>query len=105
MAQVKEAIFNRKESKKFDWKNAKYIVKKVINSYLIKLDISRGINNSFHIDKLRLVNNNLFFSQLVDDSQSSLIQKNNMKEFIIKDIMAKTITKMERKRRKKYKIK
>ena len=71
----------------------------------MKLDISRDINNLFHVDKLYLTNNNSLFSQPVNDLQFSPIQKNSMEEFVIKNIMTKIIIKIKKKQRKKYKIK
>ena len=71
----------------------------------MKLDISRDINNLFHVDKLYLINNNSLFSQPVNDLQFSPIQKNSMEEFVIKNIMTKIIIKIKKKQRKKYKIK
>ena len=65
----------------------------------------RDINDLFYIDKLCLINNDLFFNQLVNDLQSPSIQKNSMKGFIIKNIMTKTIIKIKRKQKKKYKMK
>ena len=59
---LKKQFLTKKDNKKLDWKNTKYTIKKIINLYLIKLDISKGFNNTFHIDKLYLININSFLS-------------------------------------------
>ena len=51
-----------RDSKKLDWKNAKYTVKKIINLYSVKLDMSKGLNNVFYVDKLCLANADLLLS-------------------------------------------
>ena len=59
---LKKQFSIRRDSKKLNWKNAKYIVKKIINSHLIKFDILSGLNNAFHVNKLRLVNDDLLLN-------------------------------------------
>ena len=66
-----------RESKKFNWKNIKYTIKKILNLYLIKLDILKDINDAFYINKLYVLIIDFFSSQLVDNTQSFLIQDNN----------------------------
>ena len=90
----------RKESKKLNWKNAKYIIKKILNSYSVKLDIPKNINDIFHIDKLYAINIDPFFSQLIDNTQPSSIQDNS------KDVdYKKNHNKNKKKKRKKKKKK
>ena len=57
-----------RKSKKLNQKNAKYIVKKVLNLHSIKLDTPKDINNIFHINKLYTTSTDLLFSQSVDDT-------------------------------------
>ena len=43
-----------RQSRKLDWKNAKYTVIKVVNSYSVKLDTPPGHHPVFYINRLRL---------------------------------------------------
>ena len=95
----------KKDNKKFNQKNTKYIIKKVINSYLIKLDISKGFNDVFHVDKLYLANIDPLSSQSGDDVQSFSIQKDGEEGFVVENIMAEMKNKKERRWKKQYEIK
>ena len=85
-----------KDNKKFDWKNIKYIIKKIINSYSVKLDMFKGFNNVFYVDKLCLINIDFFLSQFVSNVQFFLIQKDEEEGFVIEDIMAEVKNKKGR---------
>ena len=95
----------RWDSKKLNWKNIKYIIKKVINLYLMKFNISLGLNNAFYINKLYLINNNPLLNQFINDTQPSPIQKNRIKEYIIKNIIAEKKRKIKKRLKKEYKMK
>ena len=94
-----------RKSKKLDWKNVKYIIKKILNSYLVKLDTPKGINDVFYVNKLCAASINLFFNQLIDDTQPPLIQNNGEDEWIVEEIMAEIKKKKGREWEKKYEIK
>ena len=72
----------------------------MINSYLIKFNISKDFNNTFHINKLYLININPLPNQFINDMQPSLIQKDRKKKFIIENIIIKLKNKKERKWKK-----
>ena len=55
-------FFTGRNNKKLDWKNAKYIVKKIINLYSVKFDIFKGVYDVFYVNKLYLTEIDLFFS-------------------------------------------
>ena len=51
--------------------------------------MSKGLNNVFYINKLHLINANLFSNQPMDDTQPPPIQKDKKEGFMIKDIIIK----------------
>jgi hypothetical protein len=55
--------------KKLDWKNAKYIVIKLVGSYAVRFNIFSGIHNMFHVMLLRRVADNFLLSQVVYEPQ------------------------------------
>ena len=59
---LEKQFLTRRDSKKLNWKNTKYIIKKIINLYSMKLDISKNFNNAFYVDKLHLTNINFFLN-------------------------------------------
>ena len=71
----------------------------------MKLDTPPDLNNTFYINKLHLINNNPFLNQSIDNIQSSPIQKDGMKGYVMKNIMIKKKKKIEKRLKKKYKIK
>ena len=56
-------------TKKFDWKNAKYTVTKVISPYAVRLNVPGSKFPTFHVDQLRLAATDPLPSQIVDNSQ------------------------------------
>ena len=70
----------KKKSKKLDQKNAKYIVKKVLNSHSMKLNTLKDINDVFYVNKLYMANTDPLFSQPVDNTQPPSIQDDNEDE-------------------------
>ena len=57
----------KKKNKKLNWKNIKYTIKKILNLYLIKLNISKNINDIFYVNKLYITNTDPLFNQLIDN--------------------------------------
>lgn len=58
-----------RQSKKLDWKNAKYTITQIIGSHNVRLDTPAGPHNVFHVDHIRLAGNNPFPTQQNDDTQ------------------------------------
>jgi len=56
-------------TKKFDWKNAKYTVTKVVSPYAVRLNVPGSKFPTFHVDQLRPAASDPLPSQNVDDSQ------------------------------------
>ena len=50
---LKNHICLGRVTKKFDWKNTKYTVTKVLGSHAVRLDIPDGAYLSFHVNLLR----------------------------------------------------
>ena len=102
---LKKYFLTRRKSKKLDWKNIKYIIKKVLNLYSVKLDILKSINNAFYVNILYIISTDFFFSQLINNIQFLPIQDDGEDEWIIKKIITEIKKKREKKWKKKYKIK
>ena len=71
----------------------------------MKFDTSKDLNNTFYVNKLHLINVDLFLNQSVDNMQFLLIQKNKKERFIIENIMIKIKNKKRRKQKKQYEMK
>ena len=56
-------------SKKLSWLHAKYTVVKVIDPFVVELDVPRGIHPRFHVDLLQRVSSDPLPSQEQDDAQ------------------------------------
>ena len=94
-----------RDSKKLDWKNAKYIIKKIINLYLVKLNTSKNLNDAFHVDKLHLANTDPLLSQPRNNTQPPPIQEDEKEGFVVEDIMAEMKNKKGRGWKKQYEVK
>jgi len=81
-------LSNRRPSKKLDWKNAKYTVIEVIDSHSVRLNTPPGVNNVFHVDRLRLASSDPFPSQANDDTQPDPILVNGEAESEVERLMA-----------------
>ena len=84
----KKQLSNNRLSKKLDWKNAKYTVIEVVDSHSVKLNTLPGINNVFHVDRLRLALSDPFLSQPNNDTQPEPILVNSEPESEVKYIIA-----------------
>jgi hypothetical protein len=80
-----------RESRKLDWKNAKYTVLEVIDSHLVKLNTLLGPHPVFYVDRLRLASTDLLLSQTQDDAQLLPLQVEGEEEYVIKDIVAEQL--------------
>ena len=65
----------------------------------MKLDIPKNLNNTFHVNKLRLTNTDPLLNQPGNNVQPPPIQKDKKKGFMIKDI----ITEVKNKKEKRWK--
>ena len=72
---------------------------------MVKLNTPKDLNDTFHIDKLRLANADLLLSQPGDDVQSLPIQKDRKEGFVVEDIMAEVKNKKGRGWKKQYEVK
>jgi hypothetical protein len=66
--------------KKLNWKNAKYIIMKVVGSYAVRLNTPPGIHNIFHVMLLQKATNNLLPSQIVYEPQPLALNQNDESE-------------------------
>jgi hypothetical protein len=80
-----------RESRKLDWKNAKYTVLEVIDSHSVKLNTPPGPHPVFHVDRLRLASTDPLPSQTQDDAQPLPLQVEGEEEYVIEDIVAEQL--------------
>jgi len=85
---LKNHIRLSRVTKKFDWKNAKYTITKVLSSHAVRLDIPGDAYSLFHIDLLRPAATDPRSSQVVPDPQPEPIVINGAKEWEIKHVVA-----------------
>lgn len=77
-----------RQSRKLDWKSAKYTVVQVIDSHSVKLDTPPGHHPVFHVDRLRLANSDPLPSQVQDDYQPLPLQIGDENEWVVEEIMS-----------------
>lgn len=77
-----------RQSKKLDWKNAKYTVTEVINSHSVKLYTPPGTHPVFHVDRLRLASTDPLHSQSQDDNQPLPLIVDGEEEWLVEEIVA-----------------
>ena len=83
-----------RQSRKLDWKSAKYTVTEVVNSHSVKLDTPPGHHPVFHVDRLRLASSDPLPSQAQDDYQPLPLQVDGEDEWAVEEILSE-----QRKRR------
>jgi len=91
--------------KKFDAKNAKYIIVKKISSHFFCLNTLLSIHNVFHSAMLQSAVMNTLSSQCMTDSQSLPQIVSNEEEFEIKKILKKRFVWCKEEFKKKYLMK
>lgn len=76
-----------RQSKKLDWKNAKYTVLEAIGTHSYRLDTPPGIHDVFHVDLLRTAATDPLDSQALDDQQPEPIQVDGEDEYGVEAIL------------------
>jgi predicted aspartyl protease len=76
-----------RQSKKLDWKNAKYTVIEVVGTHSYRLNTPTGIHNVFHSDLLRTASTDPLDSQATDDVQPNPILVDDEHEYQIEKII------------------
>jgi hypothetical protein len=94
-----------RQSKKFDRKNAKYTVIKVIGSHSYKLDTPPGIHPVFHSDLLQLAGTDPLPSQVTTDPQPAPVLIADEEEWGVEKILDEKIVRRGRGKRKQYLVK
>jgi hypothetical protein len=94
-----------RQSKKLDWKNAKYTVVEVIDSHSVKLDTPPGTHPVFHVDRLRLASTDPLPSQFQDDSQPPALLVDGEEEWVVEDIVGESRRRWGRGWRVQYDVK
>jgi transposase InsO family protein len=94
-----------RESRKLDWKNAKYTVLEVINSHSVRLDTPPGPHPVFHVDRLRLASTDPLPSQTRDDAQPLPLRVEGEDEYIVEEIMAEQLKRRGRGWKLYYEVK
>ena len=77
-----------RQSKKLDWKNAKYTVIEVVGSHSYRLNTPTGIHNVFHSNLLRTASTDPLESQVLDDIQPNPIIVEDDEEYQIENLSA-----------------
>lgn len=94
-----------RNSKKLDWKNAKYTVVKVIDSHSVELDTPPGPHPVFHVDRLKLASSDPLPNQVQDDYQPQPLQVDGEDEWEVEDIVAEEVRRRGRGRKLYYEVK
>ena len=87
---LKNIIINR-PCKKFDWKNVKYTVLKVISNHNYKLDTPPGIHNVFHASLLKCAAADPFLNQRQNDLRPPVIMVDREEEWEVERILRKRV--------------
>ena len=84
-------ITTDKLCKKFNWKNEKYTVLKVISNYNYKLDTSPGIHNVFHTSLLKRAADNPFLNQHQGDFRPPAVIVNREEEWEVERVLRERV--------------
>jgi transposase InsO family protein len=80
-----------RQSRKLDWKSAKYTVIEVVDSHSVKLDTPPGHHPVFHVDRLRLASSDPLPSQVQDDYQPLPLQVGDEEEWVVEEIVGEQL--------------
>jgi hypothetical protein len=94
-----------RESRKLDWKNAKYTVLEVISSHSVKLDTPLGHHPVFHVDRLRLASTDPLPSQEQDDYQPLPLRVDDAEEWTVEEIVGEQLKRRGRGWKLYYEVK
>jgi hypothetical protein len=94
-----------RESRKLDWKNAKYTVLEVIDSHSVRLDTPPGPHPIFHVDRLRLAGTDPLPSQIQDDPQPLPLRVAEEDEWAVEDIVGEELKRRGRGWKLYYEVK
>jgi len=94
-----------RQSKKLDWKNAKYTVIEVVGSHSYRLNTPTGIHNVFHSNLLRTASTDPLESQVLDDIQPNPIIVEDDEEYQIEKLIRHRVVRRGRGSQKQYLVK
>lgn len=98
-------IRTNRPCKKLDWKNAKFVVTETIGSHAVRLNTPPGVHPVFHVNLLRLANQDPFPSQYSDDSQPPAVMVDDHEEWVVERIVNEHRTRQGRGWRVQYEVK
>ncbi len=102
-------LSNGRPSKKLDWKNGKYTVKRLVTPHVAELDLPPGTTPTFHVDRLRLHPSRPLEGQESDDWQPPAIMETidgeEVQTFEVEDIIGERWKKVGRGKKKQYLVK
>jgi hypothetical protein len=91
--------------RKLDWKNAKYVVQKVVGSHAVRLNTPPGIHPTFHVNLVRPAATDPLPSQEKHEPQPPAILVDGQEEWEIEEIIDEQRLKRRGDPRTKYKVK
>ena len=87
---LKNITINR-PYKKFDWKNGKYTVLKVISSHSYRLDTLLRIHNVFHVSLLKRAADDPFLNQRQGDFRPPVVIVNKEEEWEVERVLRERV--------------